>query len=88
MNDEQLRELRAWAGRLAVDERAELRAAGKAIVMLADEVEALRARQLQGEEALEVEPEAVAIPSGASAAEVGSALRERLRSFTRAHGSR
>jgi hypothetical protein len=84
VDDEQLRELRAWAGRLAADERTELKAAGKAIVMLADEVEALRARQAHDGESVEAEPEPVAIPAGASADEVGSTLRERLRSFTRA----
>jgi hypothetical protein len=82
VNDEQLRELRAWAGRLEGDERADVRAAGKAIVMLVDEVEALRARQTQEDESVELEPEALA---GASAVEVGSALRERLRSFARVH---
>jgi hypothetical protein len=84
MDDEQLRELRAWAGRLAADERAELKAAGKAIVMLADEVEALRAGQPHDGESVEANPEPVAIPAEASAADVGSTLRERLRSLTRA----
>jgi hypothetical protein len=80
VDDEQLRELRSWAGRLEADERAEVKAAGKAIVMLADEVEALRAREPQEDEAVELEPEVLA---EAPAAEVGSALRQRLRSFSR-----
>jgi hypothetical protein len=42
---ERIAELRAWAGRLeGRDDNEELRAAGKAISMLVDEVEGLQAR--------------------------------------------
>ncbi len=42
MDDAQLTELRAWAKQLAEHASGELKAAARAILMLADEVEALR----------------------------------------------
>ena len=42
LDAEQLAELRAWAGSLLADERADMRAAARALVLLADEVERLR----------------------------------------------
>lgn len=82
MNEEQLLELRLWAGRLASDTGADVQAAAKAIVMLADEIEALRAERPQPNDAIEAGAETA--PVGAHAeGEIGSALRGRLRSFAR-----
>ena len=74
MDDEQILELRSWAQRLAADDRADVRAAGKAIVMLADELTALRAQQ-------RLENDALAAAPDPESAEVDSSLRARLRSF-------
>jgi hypothetical protein len=77
MDDEQVLELRIWAQRLATDDRADVRAAGKAIVMLADEVTSLRAQQR-----LESELLAAATPAPDTDSEdVPSSLRTRLRSL-------
>jgi hypothetical protein len=42
LDAEQLAELRAWAGALLADERADMRAAAKALLLMADEIERLR----------------------------------------------
>jgi hypothetical protein len=84
MDDEQLLQLRAWAGRLASDDRVDVRAAAKAIVILANEVEALRADRPQQSEAIEAAETTAAAPVRDDAVgEIGSALRGRLRSFAR-----
>src|SRR5687768_3357744 len=79
VNDEQVLQLRRWAERLATDQRAEVRAAGKAIVLLTDEVKALRARQPNESEAIAAAP--APMRDDGSAEEFGSVLRGRLRSF-------
>jgi hypothetical protein len=82
MDDEQLLQLRSWAGLLASDDRRDVRAAAKAIVMLADEVEALRAELGQQREAIEATETTAAAPVRDDAVgEVGSVLRGRLHSF-------
>jgi hypothetical protein len=88
MDDEQLLQLRSWAGRLASDDRVDVRAAAKAIVMLADEVEALRA-ELQQSEAIEAADITAAAPvRDDGVGEIGSVLRGRLRSFARERHSK
>jgi hypothetical protein len=42
LDAEQLAELRTWAGSLLDDERADMRAAARAIVLMAEEIERLR----------------------------------------------
>ena len=74
MDDEQILELRSWAQRLASDDRADVRAAAKAIVMLSDELTALRAQQRLENDTLEAAPDS-------EPADVDSSLRARLRSF-------
>ena len=83
MDDEQILELRMWAQRLATDDRAELRAAGKAIVMLADELSALRAQQRIESEtpAPTHSPAPTATAPDPTSPDVASSLRTRLRSF-------
>ena len=83
MDDEQVLQLRTWAGRLAIDDRAEVRAAGKAIVMLADELSSLRAqRRLESEARFAESDSATPVPvSDPSDADVASSLRTRLRSL-------
>jgi hypothetical protein len=82
LDSEQLELLRAWGAGLATDEREEVRAAGKAITMLVDEIDRLNIdlwNQRAGEEQGAVpgpEPEA----PGEHA--LGSALRDRLRRRT------
>jgi hypothetical protein len=85
MDDEQLLQLRRWAGRLASDDRVDVRAAAKAIVMLANEVEALRAERPQQSEPIEAaETTTAAAPVRDDAVgEIGSVLRGRLRFFAR-----
>lgn len=76
LDSEQIDLLRAWGVGLATDERDEVRAAGKAITMLVDEIDRLNIdlwNQRAGEEPA---PEAPAEPA------LGSALRDRLRRRT------
>lgn len=82
LDEQKIATLRLWADGLARDERDEMRAAARAILMLIDEVELLHvelwhAGQLSaphGEDAAEPEPELpVERPS------LRSVLRERLR---------
>ena len=47
IDDEQVGELRAWATDLAEDERPEVRAAAKAILLLADDLLAARSQMLE-----------------------------------------
>ena len=81
LDSEQIELLRAWGAGLATDEREEVRAAGKAITLLVDEIDRLNIdlwNLRAGEEPVpEPEPE----PSGDHA--LGSALRDRLRRRTR-----
>jgi hypothetical protein len=83
MDDEQVLELRSWAQRLATDDRADVRAAGKAIVMLADELAALRARQrVESDVVAATAPQASTAPEpDPDPAEVASSLRTRIRSL-------
>ena len=83
MDGEQILELRRWAQRLATDDRADVRAAGKAIVMLADELTALRAQQRLESDVLAATaplPTAAEAPDPGSA-DVAASLRTRLRSI-------
>ena len=47
VDDEQIGELRKWAAGLAEDERPEVRAAAKAILLLADDLLAARSQLLE-----------------------------------------
>ena len=47
VDDEQVAELREWAAGLAEDERPEVRAAAKAILLLANDLLAARSQMLQ-----------------------------------------
>jgi hypothetical protein len=47
VDDEQVAELRAWATGLAEDERPEIRAAAKAILLLANDLLAARSQMLE-----------------------------------------
>jgi hypothetical protein len=80
LDSEQIELLRAWGVGLASDEREELRAAGKAITMLVDEIDRLNIdlwNQRAGEEP-EAGPE-LEVPGEHA---LGSALRDRLRRRT------
>ena len=85
LDEEQIEILKKWSARLATDARAELRAAGKAIVLLIDEIERLQldkphARgasntalvEANTSEAYQESLEAVSTPS------LATSLRERL----------
>jgi len=82
LDSEQIELLRAWGAGLATDDREEVRAAGKAITMLVDEIDRLNIdlwNQRAGEEP-EPGPELEAEAPGEHA--LGSALRDRLRRRT------
>jgi hypothetical protein len=79
--------LRRWGEGLTNDDREEVRAAGRAILMLSDEVERLHIdlwhaldQKGPGEEA-ERPAEASDVPYGPSAADVAATLRERISGF-------
>jgi hypothetical protein len=81
LDSEQIELLRTWGAGLATDEREEVRAAGKAITLLVEEIDRLNIdlwNQRAGGE-----PEAAATPTpGVSEPTMGSALRDRLRRRT------
>jgi len=85
LDEERIETLRAWATDLASESRKELRAAGKAIMILIDEIERLRVDVgraqgaanplLSGESNREAQQEPVEAVSSQS---LGTSLRERL----------
>jgi hypothetical protein len=76
LDSEQIELLRTWGAGLASDERDEVRAAGKAITMLVDEIDRLNIDlwNVRAGEEPEREPE--------SEPALGAALRDRLRRRT------
>lgn len=84
MEDEQVEELRRWAKGLAEDPRPELRAAARAMLLLADDVVASRSQMLEERlirEALEARESDLGSQRGPDA--VPDALRVRLRGVLR-----
>lgn len=81
MDDAQVEELRRWAVGLAEDDRPELRAAARAIFLLAADVEAARSQLLEDRlirQALEARDNSEPDP------DLQQTLGERLRGFLRA----
>jgi hypothetical protein len=85
MDDEQVEELRRWAQGLAEDHRPELRAAARAILLLADDVVASRS-QLFEERLIREALEARETDDEAQSDGLPDALRARLRSLLRRRG--
>ncbi len=83
LDSEQIETLRAWGVGLASDEREEVRAAGKAITLLVDEIDRLNIdlwNLRAGEERSHSEqPEAEAEAAASGDHSLGAALRDRLR---------
>ena len=80
VDDEQVGELRKWANGLAEDPRAEVRAAARAILLLADDLMAARSQLLEDswiKQALEEQQ-----------ASVNETLLNRLRGLVRARTNR
>ena len=75
LDEERLEILRSWGIGLASDDREELRAAGKAITVLIEEIDRL---QVDLWNARAVERETIAPPEPLVVATQGSALRDRL----------
>jgi len=84
LDSEQIDTLRAWGVGLASDEREEVRAAGKAITLLVDEIDRLNIdlwNLRAGEESADpLKPADEAAASGDHS--LGTALRDRLRRRT------
>jgi hypothetical protein len=88
LNEEKLALLRRWGEGLTVDDREEVRAAGRAILMLSDEIERLHidlwhARDShpdEPEDSAEAAPEAAAEPAPETS--LGSALKRRIAALT------
>jgi hypothetical protein len=79
LDSEQIELLRAWGAGLATDERDEVRAAGKAITLLVDEIDRLNIdlwNLRAGDQPPPLPPADVTEPA------LGSALRDRLRRRT------
>ena len=75
LDEERLEILRSWGVGLAADDREELRAAGKAITVLIEEIDRLQIDLWNARAALGHHPlESLAVASQGS----GSALRDRL----------
>jgi hypothetical protein len=84
LDSEQIETLRAWGVGLATDEREEVRAAGKAITLLVDEIDRLNI-DLWNLRAGEERADPAATEDEAAAAgdhSIGGALRDRLRRRT------
>jgi hypothetical protein len=82
VDDGQVEELRRWAQGLSTDERAEVHAAAKAILMLADDLQATRSQLLEERmirEALEASQDNSRPEQGGD--EVERDLRSRLRGY-------
>jgi hypothetical protein len=83
VDDGQVEELRRWAQGLSTDERAEVHAAAKAILMLADDLQATRSQLLEERmirEALEASQDDNSRPEQGGD-EVERDLRSRLRGY-------
>jgi hypothetical protein len=86
LDEEKLALLRRWGEGLTVDDREEVRAAGRAILMLSDEIERLHidlwhARDTgpdQREDATELPPEPEPAPEPEPERSLGSTLRSRI----------
>jgi hypothetical protein len=76
LDSEQIELLRTWGAGLASDERDEVRAAGKAITMLVDEIDRLNIDLWNVRAGEEPAPEREPEPA------LGTALRDRLRRRT------
>jgi hypothetical protein len=87
LDEQKLELLRRWGEGLTNDEREEVRAAGRAILILSDEIHRLRADLASSADqdgpAVDVDPDAEALEwqYGPSAAEVSSTLRDRITAF-------
>jgi hypothetical protein len=84
LDEERLEILRRWGTGLGGDGREELRAAGKAIVMLVDEIERLHvdrwhARAAAVEDAHEADPAADGAVEAVSSQALATSLRDRIR---------
>ncbi len=78
LDSEQIELLRAWGAGLATDERDEVRAAGKAITLLVDEIDRLNIDLWN----LRAGEEPASPPADTTEPALGSALRDRLRRRT------
>jgi len=88
LDSEQIETLRAWGVGLASDEREEVRAAGKAITLLVDEIDRLNIDLWNLRAGGEDPADPTAKPADDEAAasgdhSIGTALRDRLRRRTR-----
>jgi hypothetical protein len=84
LDEEKLALLRHWGEGLTVDDREEVRAAGRAILMLSDEIERLHIDLWHARDPQPVEPDETAEPAPepmlepAAAASLASTLRRRI----------
>lgn len=85
LDEEKLEKLQQWAEGLAQDPRDEVRAAGKAILLLVEEVEMLHI-DLWNARRLSVEAEAAQAGTEEQLGDLGSSLRSRLALFGRRYG--
>jgi hypothetical protein len=86
LDSEQIETLRAWGVGLASDEREEVRAAGKAITLLVDEIDRLNIdlwNLRAGEEGTDPAKRADDDAAASGDHSIGTALRDRLRRRTR-----
>ena len=91
LDEQKLALMRRWGEGLTDDDREEMRAAGRAILLLSEEIELLHIdlwhAQDQESSAQAAEPEVVeeAIPGGSADGDVPATLRERLSVFRFSH---
>jgi hypothetical protein len=73
--------LRRWGDGLTHDDREEVRAAGRAILLLSDEIERLHIDLWHAQDQRPAEPEEALPEEPSTDGDVGTTLRERLTSF-------
>jgi hypothetical protein len=79
LDEEKLALLRRWGEGLTVDDREEVRAAGRAILMLSDEIERLHIDLWHARDVGPPEPDdSEETPEAASERSLGSTLRSRI----------
>ena len=84
LDEEKLALLRRWGEGLTADEREEVRAAGRAILMLSDEIERLHIDLWHARDAQPVDPETRADPTAEDVTpetSISATLRSRIAAF-------
>ena len=81
MDEHKLTTLRRWGDGLTHDDREEVRAAGRAILLLSDEIERLHIDLWHAQDQQAAKPDETPTEEPSTDGDVGTTLRNRLTSF-------